>query len=61
MNIIKGLKEFYEKSLYVWRASKKPNKRELNENLRIVLIGILVLGVIGFLISIIFGFLQPVK
>ncbi|MCX8202385.1 MAG: protein translocase SEC61 complex subunit gamma [Candidatus Micrarchaeota archaeon] len=58
MSIIKGLKEFYDKAVYVWRASEKPSQKEINTNLRIVLLGILVLGVIGFIISIIFGFLH---
>ncbi|MEM4133892.1 MAG: protein translocase SEC61 complex subunit gamma [Candidatus Micrarchaeia archaeon] len=58
MSLVKGIKEFYDKAVYVWRASKKPSKKELNENLKIVLLGILILGVIGFIISIIFGFLQ---
>lgn len=58
MSVVKGMKEFYEKAVYVWRASKKPSQKELNENLRIVLIGVAVLGAIGFIISVIFGFLQ---
>lgn len=58
MSIIKGFKEFYDKAVYVWRASKKPTNKELNENLKIVLIGMLALGLIGFIISVIFNFLQ---
>jgi len=57
-DIIKGIKEFYDKSVYVWRASKKPTKQDLNENLRIVLMGMFILGLIGFLVAIIFGLLQ---
>jgi protein translocase SEC61 complex gamma subunit len=57
-DVIKGIKEFYDKSVYVWRASKKPTKQDMNENLRIVLIGTFILGLIGFLVAIIFGLLQ---
>lgn len=57
-DVIKGIKEFYDKSVYVWRASKKPTKQDMNENLRIVLIGMFILGLIGFLVAIIFGLLQ---
>jgi protein translocase SEC61 complex gamma subunit len=57
-DIIKGIKEFYDKSVYVWRASKKPTKQDLNENLKIVLIGMFILGLIGFLVAIIFSLLQ---
>jgi|GEM_PF-5518349 protein translocase SEC61 complex gamma subunit len=57
-DIIKGIKEFYDKSVYVWRASKKPTKQDLNENLKIVLMGMFILGLIGFLVAIIFGLLQ---
>ncbi len=56
-NIIKGSKEFYEKSLYVWRLSKKPDKYDLREKVKIVLLGMFVLGFIGFFISIIFNLL----
>ena len=57
-DVIKGIKEFYDKSVYVWRASKKPTKQDMNENLRIVLMGMFILGLIGFLVAIIFGLLQ---
>jgi protein translocase SEC61 complex gamma subunit len=57
-DIIKGIKEFYDKSVYVWRASKKPTKQDLNENLKIVLMGMFILGLIGFLVAIIFSLLQ---
>jgi len=57
-DMIKGINEFYNKSVYVWRATKKPTKRDLKESLKIVLIGIFILGLIGFLVSIIFGLLH---
>ena len=56
-NVVKGTKEFYNKSLYVWRLSKKPDKGDLKEKVKVVLLGMLVLGLIGFFISIIFRLL----
>ena len=56
-NTMKGLKEFYDKSLYVWRLSKKPDKNDLNEKLKVVLLGMFVLGFLGFFISIVFTLL----
>ena len=56
-NTMKGLKEFYDKSVYVWRLSKKPDRSDLNEKVKVVLLGMFVLGFLGFLISIIFGLL----
>ena len=57
VKLIKKLKDFYDKSVYVWRLSKKPDREELNSNLKLVLIGMFILGFIGFLISIIFQLL----
>ena len=56
-NVMKGSKEFYDKSLYVWRLSKKPDKDDLREKVKVVLLGMFVLGFIGFFISIIFNLL----
>jgi len=52
------LKDLYEKAKYVWRVSRRPSDKELFENFKVVMTGILVMGFIGFFMSIIFGFIQ---
>ena len=47
------LKTFYEKSKRVWLILKKPTKKEYEMIAKVSAIGIAILGVIGFLISII--------
>lgn len=51
--IIGKLKSFYEKSKRVWLVLKKPTRKEYEMVAKISAIGIVVLGLIGFLISII--------
>jgi len=52
---IKGkIDNFFSQVVYVLRASKKPDKSDLLEYLKVVLIGIFLLGIIGFSISLIF-------
>jgi len=53
-----NLKEFYGKAMYVWRVSRRPSDKELMENFKVVMAGIVVMGFIGFFISIIFGLIQ---
>ena len=53
-----NLKEFYGKAMYVWRVSRRPSDKELMENFKVVMAGVLVMGFIGFFISVIFGFIQ---
>ena len=47
-----GLKNFYEKSKRVWLVLKKPTRKEFESVAKISAIGILILGALGFLISI---------
>ena len=56
-NIIESLKSFAIKSKRVWMVLKKPTKMEFQMTSRISAIGILIIGVIGFAISIIVSFL----
>lgn len=46
-------KSFFLKCKRVWHVLKKPSKQEYNQVAKISALGIVVLGVIGFLISII--------
>lgn len=47
------LKAFIEKSKRVWLILKKPTRKEFEMVAKISAIGILVIGLVGFLISII--------
>ena len=52
MDKAEQLKAFVEKSKRVWLVLKKPTKKEFTSVAKISAIGILLLGVLGFLISI---------
>ncbi len=49
---VENLKAFIEKSKRVWLVLKKPSKKEFEMVAKVSAIGVLILGVIGFLISI---------
>jgi len=52
MAAMQKLKAFYEKSKRVWLVLRKPTKKEFEMVAKISAFGILILGAIGFLISI---------
>jgi len=47
------IKNFLSKSKRVWHTLKKPTKKEFEQVSKISAIGILILGLIGFIISLI--------
>ena len=47
------IKNFISKSKRVWHTLKKPTKKEFEQVSKISAIGILILGLIGFIISLI--------
>ena len=51
--LLNDLKSFYFKSKRVWFVLKKPTREEFAQVTKISAIGILVIGVLGFAISII--------
>jgi protein transport protein SEC61 subunit gamma-like protein len=51
-------KLFYRKCVRVWKTLKKPTRKEFEMTAKVSAIGILILGVIGFAISIIMGVFQ---
>ena len=51
MDIKTSAKSFYEKCVRVWHVLRKPTKIEFQTVTKASVIGILVIGVIGFLIS----------
>ena len=52
MGIGPRLKAFYEKSKRVWLVLRKPSRKEFEMVAKVSAFGILILGAIGFLISI---------
>ncbi len=54
-DLFENLKIFSMKSKRVWHALKKPTKHEFISITKISAIGIAILGVLGFLISIVMG------
>ena len=53
MKMIKDLKRFWKKCKRVWLVMKKPTKKEFNLTAKVTAIGIVVLGILGFIISLI--------
>ncbi|MBD3208836.1 protein translocase SEC61 complex subunit gamma [Candidatus Woesearchaeota archaeon] len=45
-----GFKEFYKESLRVFRITKKPDKVEFKTVVKVSGLGILVIGLIGFIV-----------
>jgi protein transport protein SEC61 subunit gamma-like protein len=51
-NVTEWTKSFYIKCVRVWHILKKPSKKEFEMVAKVSAIGIAVIGLIGFLISI---------
>lgn len=54
--MIESLKAFVGKSKRVWLILKKPTRKEFELTSKISAVGILLLGVLGFLIAIVISF-----
>lgn len=48
--------KLYKDILRVWRVTKKPNKQEYGATLKIVAIGFLLVGLLGFTIQMMWEF-----
>jgi len=53
---IESLKSFIVKSKRVWMIMRKPTRKEIEMTSKISALGILVLGLFGFLVSIIISY-----
>jgi len=53
MSILEKTKSFYQQCKRVWLVLKKPSKNEFEQIAKVSAIGILVIGLLGFLISLI--------
>lgn len=56
--IVQGAREFFAKSVRVWHVLRKPTSKEFKDISKISALGILLLGVIGFVISFIINFFR---
>jgi protein translocase SEC61 complex gamma subunit len=52
------LHTFFANSKHILNISYKPSNEEFNKSARIILLGILVIGALGFVISILIGYLS---
>lgn len=57
LNIVSRLKTFYSNSKHVMSVSYKPDMDTFRKTMKVVLLGTLLLGAIGFIISLIVGFI----
>jgi protein translocase SEC61 complex gamma subunit, archaeal and eukaryotic len=57
LNIISIFKSFFSSSKRIINISYKPSRHEFNKSIRIIIIGILIIGLLGFVMSIIIGLL----
>ena len=56
--ILTSIKSFVIKCRRVWSALKKPSRKEFEQIAKVSALGILILGVLGFLISILMNFFK---
>ena len=57
LNPVPKLKRFYSDARHIISVSYKPDTASFKRTLKIVLIGIIILGILGFIISEIINFL----
>ncbi|MCX8189946.1 MAG: protein translocase SEC61 complex subunit gamma [Candidatus Diapherotrites archaeon] len=54
-----GIRDFIESSRRVFTISKKPDLEEYLQMLKITALGVIVLGLIGFVVAILFAYFGP--
>ncbi len=54
------LKQFYSSCKRVLKITRKPNKQEFTDLVKITGLGLVIIGMLGFLITIAFQFLVPI-
>lgn len=55
LNPVASVKQFYSNAKHILSVSYKPSMPEFERTLKIVLIGTLLLGIFGYIVSIIIG------
>jgi protein transport protein SEC61 subunit gamma-like protein len=58
MNPLDKINEYIQKAMRVLRVSYKPTSDEFYTTLKITGLGMILIGIIGYVIAIIFGFLE---
>lgn len=58
MNILLGGRNFIRKCMRVWRVTKKPTNEEFKTVSRASLLGILLIGLVGFIVASIMQFFK---
>lgn len=53
MNLIDKLKKFIDNAKHVTSISYKPTREEFNKSAKLIIVGILLIGTIGFIMAII--------
>jgi protein translocase SEC61 complex gamma subunit len=53
MNLVKSLKNFLQNSRHIVNISYKPSQAEFKKSAKLIIIGILLIGVLGFVIAVI--------
>jgi protein transport protein SEC61 subunit gamma-like protein len=56
MKMIESLKAFAAKSKRVWMVMRKPTRKEFEMTSKVAAIGIVILGIIGFILSILISY-----
>jgi len=57
MKIVENTKSFFKKCQRVWYVLKKPTKQEFRLTAKVTAIGIALIGIVGFIISIIISYI----
>ena len=53
-----SLKSFAKQSIRVWRLLKKPSTKEFTTIAKVSAIGLILVGLIGFIIALLMGFVK---
>ena len=53
MDIVKSIKKFIDDSRHVLSISYKPTEQEFNKSIKVILLGIALIGAIGFILAIV--------
>ncbi len=58
LNISQRLKSFLSNANHIMHISYKPSNDEFNRSAKVIILGILIIGFVGFIISLIIGYLS---
>jgi len=54
-----NLKQFYSSCVRVFKITRKPDRKEFTDLVKITGLGLIVIGLMGFLVTVAFQFLVP--